>query len=97
MRLPGIASRRHPFIASSMTWRNTSANRSLLLTSDGLKFRVGKGANLRVPREHSRTSVPAEKGVVISMRPEGFRSFVVAHRFAQGMIGIGVAGRPVLA
>src|SRR6266567_7572019 len=97
MRLPGTASRRHPFIVSSMTWRNIFAKRSLLLTGDGLKFRVGERTNLRIPREHSRTGVPAQNGVVVSMRPEGFGSLVVGHRFAQGMIGIGVAGRPVLA
>src|SRR5689334_6566878 len=97
MQLPGIASRRHPSIALSMTWRSTFAKRSLLLTSDGLKFRVGERTNLRIPREHSRAGVPAQNGVVVSMWPEGFGSLVVVHRFAQGMISIGVAGRPVLA
>src|SRR5437016_3661674 len=82
---------------SSMTWRNTSAKRALLLTGDGLKFRIGERTNLRIPREHSRTCVPAQNGVIVSMRPEGFGSLVVIHRLAQGMIGIGVAGGPILA
>src|SRR5437660_427652 len=75
---------------SSMTWRNTSAKRALLLTGDGLKFRIGERTNLRIPREQSRTCVPAQHGVIVSMRPEGFGSLVVIHRLAQGLIGIGV-------
>src|SRR5690242_7664252 len=97
MRSPGIALRRPPFIVSSMTWRNTCVKHSLLLTGDRLKFRVGEGTYLRIPRKHSRTGVPAQNGVVISMRPEGFGSLVVVHRFAQGLIGVGVGERPVLA
>src|SRR5438067_531971 len=57
---------------------------------------AGDKTNLRIPREHSRTGVPAQNGVVVSMRPEGFGSLVVIHRLAQGMIGIGIAGGPVL-
>src|SRR5215510_2270886 len=65
--------------------------RSLLLTRNGLKFRVGQGANLRIPREHSRTGIPAQNGVVVCVRPEGLSSLEVVHRFAQGMISIGIA------
>lgn len=68
-----------------------------LFAGDGLKFRVGERANLRVSRKHSRTGVPAQNRVVVSMRPEGFGSLVMSHRFPQRMVSVGVSEGSVLA
>src|SRR5207248_11147875 len=97
MRLPGIASRRRPCIASSTRSRNTFGKRSPLLARDGLKFRVRKGADLRVVHKRSCTSVPAQNGIVISMRPESFGSLVLFHGFTQCVIGVRMAAKLVVA
>src|SRR5215467_2087674 len=96
MRLPDIASRRHPCIASSTRLRNTSGMCSPLLARDGLKFGVRERTDLRVVHKHPRTSVPAQDSVVVSMRPESLSSFVVFHGLPQCMIGIRMAAKLVV-
>src|SRR5215469_18644224 len=95
MRLPGIASRRRPYIVSSTRSRNISG-RSSLLVSDGLKFRVRKGADPRVVHKNTRTSVPTQNGVVVSVRAERFSSFVVLHGLPQCVIRIRMAAKLVV-
>src|SRR5215469_6428192 len=96
MRLPGIASRRRPYIVSSTRSRNISGRRSSLLVSDGLKFRVRKGTDPRVVHKNTRTSVPTQDGVVVSVRAERFSSFVVLHGLPQCVIRIRMAAKLVV-
>src|SRR5215472_3682597 len=96
MRLPGIASRRRPCIVSSTRSWNISGRRSPLLASDGLKFRVRKGTDLRVVHKHTRTSVPTQNGVVVSVPPERFSSFVVLHGLPQRVVRIRMAAKLVV-
>src|SRR6516164_7478310 len=97
MTSPGIESRRHPFIALFMRWRNISAGRSPLLADDWLIFRFRHRANLRILHEHAGTGVPAQNSIVVSVGPESCGSLVVCHGFTQGVVAVGVSGKPVLA
>src|ERR1700757_5027186 len=97
MRSLGIASQKRPFIASVMRWRNIFARHSPLLADDGLKFRVRERTYFWIAHQHSRTGVPAQNSIIVSMRAEGLSLFVVFHRFAQRVIGVGVARKTELA